>query len=555
MQWTIKRKLFLGFGLAAILMVGCTAIARWSQVRAQATQDSIVKTYGLLNSLEHLDTYMGKARTMQRGYLISGDERTLAGLASLRGDAKDTMARVTAAVKDDPEQAERFTRWQNDLLQRRTFTDQMNKLRKEQGFEAAKALFANGEDDRLANVQEVEFNAIKTTALSQLETEEANNQQLQHTIAWTEMLTVLMALVLLTFIALALSRSITRNVQVSVDLVEAMAQKDLTIADGEPSGEDELSDAILAINRMKQSMTDTLVEVSRSSTQVSAAGEEIETTARQMADATHVEQKNVDQFASSIAEMNATVHDVASHADHASAAASDAVSSAKLGREVVHHTQEAMNRISTTVKTASGDISNLGAETESIGEVVRIIEEIAGQTNLLALNAAIEAARAGEQGKGFAVVAQEVRQLAERTAKFTKEIAGKIKSVQQGADRAVQSMQLGETVVSEGVNQFNQVSESLEAIMQRIEAAQQGIALIATAATQQSTATAELTESIHGISSEVDHTTQRVDQTAAACTELSKLAAGLQNLVNTFQLPAEKNQGAANRPSSFQRRT
>jgi CHASE3 domain sensor protein len=144
MQWTIKRKLLLGFGFAALLIIGCVAIARWAQVRAQATQEAIIKTYAMINDLEHLGTYMGKARTIQRGYLISGDARVLTGLTGLRGDANDTMARVTAAVKDTPEQADRFMRWKNDLQQRRAFTNQMNAVRKDQGFEAARVLFANG---------------------------------------------------------------------------------------------------------------------------------------------------------------------------------------------------------------------------------------------------------------------------------------------------------------------------------------------------------------------------------------------------------------------------
>jgi len=234
--------------------------------------------------------------------------------------------------------------------------------------------------------------------------------------------------------------------------------------------------------------------------------------------------------------MNAAVLEVAEHAERASQAANQAVSTAAAGRDVVRDTEHAMSRISESVRTASADITSLGAQTESIGQVVRIIQDIAGQTNLLALNAAIEAARAGDQGRGFAVVAQEVRQLAERTARFTQEIALKVESVQQGAQRAVVSMAQGETVVQEGVTQFVRVSTALDAIAHGVEAAQQGMAMIATATTQQSAATAGLAESIHDISSEVNQTVQQVDQTASSCAELSRLASNLQLVVDGFQL-------------------
>jgi methyl-accepting chemotaxis protein len=285
---------------------------------------------------------------------------------------------------------------------------------------------------------------------------------------------------------------------------------------------------------------------------VAGAGAEIEATSRQIADATHAEQGNVERFASSIEELNAAVKDVANHAENASVAASEAVTSASDGRELVETTHHAMGRIRDSVTAASADIGNLGQVTQSIGEVVQIIQEIAEQTNLLALNAAIEAARAGEQGKGFAVVAQEVRQLAERTSKFTKEIANKIDSVQQGAKRAVTSMGQGEAVVIEGVAQFEKVSESLNTILQRVEAAQHGIAMIATATTQQSAATAGLTDNMQAILSETNQTATHLDQTAQACAELARLSSGLQSLVDTFRLP-EQREKASQRQSRAQR--
>ena len=333
-----------------------------------------------------------------------------------------------------------------------------------------------------------------------------------------------------------------------------MARKDMSVADGTPASNDELAAAIEAINRMKQAMTEALSEVSKSSAQVASAGTEMASSTKEIAASTHQQRMKIEMFASSLAEMNASVKDVAEHAEKATLAAGDAVSTATSGRELVQRTRDAMSRISESVKAASGDIGMLGEITGTIGDLVRIIQGIAGQTNLLALNAAIEASRAGEQGKGFAVVAQEVRQLAERTAKFTKEIAEKIESVQEGAGRAVQSMVQGESVVSEGVSQFNQVGDALDAILGRIESAQRGIAMIATATTEQSAATAGLTESIHSISSEVNQTAQQVDQMAAACEELANLASALQQVVDGFRLPRAQDKGTRSGPVAVHRR-
>lgn len=537
MKWTIKRKLLLLFVLVSIMMIGGTGVAYVAQVIGQSTQQDIVRTTTMLRDLEHLNSYVRAVSADQRAYLVSGDPAAVASIPALRKDANTVIERVSATVAVHPDQSAYFQRWRDLLVLRRNYTNKLLAARRDQGFEAAKVIFATGEDDRLFSGMEREVAGLSAILAAQLDTQEASEKKLQHDFAYAELFGVLSALVMLGIIAIAITRSISSNISISVKMVEAMAQRDLAIADGVPTSDDEVAIGILAINSMKRSIAEALAEVVRSSADVARSGNEIESTASRMAGTTREEQKSVELFASSLTEMNASVKEVAEHAEQASAAAIEAVSSANSGRDVVRQTSETMNQIRESVTTASIDIATLGEVTQSIGEAVRIIQEIAGQTNLLALNAAIEAARAGEQGKGFAVVAQEVRLLAERTSKFTKEITEKIGSMQQGADRAVVSMRQGDAVVGEGVRKFAELSEALDTIMQRIETAQQGISMIATATTEQSAATAGLTENIHSISSDVAAIKERVDHTVTACAELAKLATGMQNLVNTFRLP------------------
>ena len=171
------------------------------------------------------------------------------------------------------------------------------------------------------------------------------------------------------------------------------------------------------------------------------------------------------------------LHDMARAIRSATAASSDVVAvasgaadAAESGRDAVRQTVAEMARIRETVEAASLKVTELGAKSDQIGAIVETIDDIAAQTNLLALNAAIEAARAGEQGKGFAVVADEVRKLAERSSRATKEIAALIGEVQKGTNQAVEAMRVGAAVVEQGSTLANQAGNSLDQIADAVAA-------------------------------------------------------------------------------------
>jgi len=234
--------------------------------------------------------------------------------------------------------------------------------------------------------------------------------------------------------------------------------------------------------------------------------------------------------------MTATSHDIAKNCLFVSEGAQRASRSAQDGALVVDATIAVMSQIAEKVQESSKTVESLGARSDQIGEIVGTIEDIADQTNLLALNAAIEAARAGEQGRGFAVVADEVRALAERTTKATKEISVMIRAIQNETKSAVSVMEQSVRQVESGTMEAARSGSALQDILHQINDVAAQVQQIATAAEEQTAVTSEISSNMIQITDIVQQTARGAHESSMAAAQLSGNAEGLQQVVRRFKL-------------------
>ncbi|MBI3815124.1 MAG: methyl-accepting chemotaxis protein [Nitrospinae bacterium] len=302
------------------------------------------------------------------------------------------------------------------------------------------------------------------------------------------------------------------------------------------ASEDEMGMLGSALNKMKNHLRDMVIGVRRDTEKVASGVDEMLKIVSATAGGAEKQNQQVTQIVISMGEMSSTVVEVAKNSSEAAKSAKEAMEAAADGGKKVEATVKGMTQISKSVEESVKAIGELGKSSDEIGKIIAVIDDIADQTNLLALNAAIEAARAGEQGRGFAVVADEVRKLAERTTKATKEIAGMIKRIQGGTVEVVRSMEDGTREVKKGVELSNSAGESINRIVRLVENVTEMINQIATATEEQSAATEEITSNIEDISTVCKETTAGTGKSSEAVNRLKGLAKNLQELVERFKV-------------------
>ena len=348
-----------------------------------------------------------------------------------------------------------------------------------------------------------------------------------------------------------LERTIRRFAQLSTDVARVSdqmsgrsrvlsrsAMEQLSSTEATSTSVTQIDQSINAVRRSMESLSNNAEETSTSILEMSASIEEVSRIADTLAEfveqtasafeemsasitqvATNTESFSsfATQTASSIVEMNATTAEIGRSARESSELARYVTDAANEGRTAVEGTVGGMRKIEQAVEEAKVALAELSERSQEIGDIIRVIDEIAGQTKLLALNAAIIAAQAGERGKGFAVVADEIRDLSERTSVSTEEIRTLIQNVQRSVERAAEQMNISGERVADGVGLTNRASLVLDKILELTDRSTSSISEIARATEEQARGSAAATAAIEEV-------TKMVQQTASATQQQSQTA-------------------------------
>lgn len=325
-----------------------------------------------------------------------------------------------------------------------------------------------------------------------------------------------------------------RDLEDFLAIVSSVSAGDLTKRGNERG--DTLGSVVQSVNTMLDHFSAMLTEVKQIGLSVSSSATEILAAAEQIAVGSQRQADEITNTSSAVEEMAASMTQVSRNAEASADSVRRALELAEHGDKSVRDTSEAMARIDSAVQQTADKMRLLGVRSSEISEIIDLIDDIASQTNLLALNAAIEAAHAGEAGLGFSVVADEIRKLAERSARATRDVGNLIKSIQGETSEALTAMELGMKEVRGGSYLASQASRALQDISEAVRQSSELIEEISAASEEQARVTSNVAGAMQTISSITLETSAGAHETAQTIEGMVGLADRLNKSISQFKV-------------------
>lgn len=334
--------------------------------------------------------------------------------------------------------------------------------------------------------------------LSEIDQQEAFSHlnDLESSLIITTIIIAAILIIIMGAIGTLFTRVVVRPIEDFSDKVKQItSQQDLTIRIP-TNGNNEFSDLGASLNNMLDSLASFIRNMRDRAENLAKNSHHLNQATDNAAEKVNQQNLEINAAATATTELSASISEVAQSAEKAATQMRTTRSHVNSSMSVANDTQTDIYQLQKNMDSAINAMGQLETESQGIGAVLDVIQNIAEQTNLLALNAAIEAARAGEQGRGFAVVADEVRTLASRTADSTGEIRTKIESLQKGVENALNSVQASQKNTHSSIEKVESNVTSMKEVTGYVDEVDEMNAHIATAAEEQNQVTEEINRNV-----------------------------------------------------------
>lgn len=580
MQLTLGKKLLSGFLFVSILLMVVTFMSVSTTKDVQSGYEQVVQVNQKLVILvwELRADQMEKIADI-RAYMLYKDPKYMKDYESVNQHQDETFNAIENLDKSEQTKSYLAELRENDNkydegCQQIAAAVKAGDMPKAMQLAATVKEFA-GTFQTISGEWEEAVDKTSNEAIARTESEAQTGETITYTVA-------AVAIIASVLLGLFLSRSISKPVNALSQAAAELSKGNLTVAVPEVKTKDEveglakafgvmvqnLRELIRSINETAESVASTSEQLSSNTDETAKATEQVANAIQEIARGSAEQVNYVNNTMTTVGEVNRAIQQIASGAqeqahnimttaemvnqmaqsiqDVAASAQTVALTAGKTkaaagnGGTAVKQTIVGMEDIKNKVYESANKIKELGEHSQQIGEIIQVIDDIAEQTNLLALNAAIEAARAGEHGKGFAVVADEVRKLAERSGKATKEIAELITNIQKLTDSAVKAMDEGTGQVEQGSGLAIVAGNALKEILATVEETYTQVQNISAAAEQISASSQEVVRAIDNVSAITEENTAATEQLTAASHQVGSSIEGVASVTEEASAASEE---------------
>ncbi|MCE5272835.1 methyl-accepting chemotaxis protein [bacterium] len=536
MKWSIGRKISLGLGLGALLILLIGTVSLRNNLSLMETVSWVNRTNQEIWTLEITFSHLREAQNSCRGFLLARDTLYLKDYrdaVTKLGTDFDTLQTLGLSIQQDRARLGALKTLVDEMIAE--LQGQID-LARGSDFETAIAQMKIGRSNDLRDKIYSGIRGIRTGELAQLTERSAAMQKSSSLARNFIVFGSLIGLVLLIMAGTIITRDITRPLGMVVAVSSDIAGGDLTTSIPEDRRKDEVGE----LNESFRSMLANLRQQTRSIAEVvnslAASSSEISTTVSQLAASTAETSTAVSETSTTAEEIRQTAEVSSNKAENVATLAREAEDYSRSGREALEDTLGGMSEIQIRMESIGESIMRLSEQSQAIGEIIASVDDLADQSNLLAVNAAIEAARYEDQGKGFTVVAQEIRSLADQSKQGTKKVRTILNDVQKATTNAVLAVEQGGKTVEAAMKQSQKAREAIQSMTESIADTAQAGKQIAASNQQQTAGIEQIVVAIDNIRQATTQNAIGTRQIEETTRRLAELGQSLKELVNRYKL-------------------